>query len=89
MPNDHTCTKHLPSITCYTSAVCRCRCTDCRKANAEAARRNSRRRAARARAGQVETPHGLQGYNNYRCRCDVCTSAARTYQNTHRQEVVA
>jgi len=33
--------------------------------------------------------HGLSGYTNYKCKCDVCSSAYREYNKTRRPPVSA
>jgi hypothetical protein len=33
------------------------------------------RRAQRRKAGTPAPEHGLSGYTNYSCRCEVCTEA--------------
>lgn len=49
-----------------------CRCVDCRAANAEYAR------ARKTRLAPADCPHGtLNGYSQYRCRCDPCVTAKR------------
>lgn len=68
-----------------------CRCDTCRSAKAEyqSGRRGStsgymkKYRAARREAvakGAVEVTHGLGGYTNDRCRCDICVDAFRTWR---------
>lgn len=32
-----------------------------------------------------DTRHGLNGYNNLNCRCDVCRAANRAYQREYRR----
>lgn len=45
-----------------------CSCDDCRAANREKTRRLR---------GKPPLTHGVSGYTNYRCRCEVCTEAWR------------
>ncbi len=52
----------------------KCPCTPCRQWGIED------RRARRARLAATvfeEIPHGLNGYNNYFCRCETCKAAKR------------
>lgn len=53
-----------------------CRCTDCRRANAERHATNSRRR--RQRLATADVAHGrATTYSNWLCRCEPCTEAWR------------
>lgn len=51
----------------------RCRCQDCRSANAARAADLRRRRASRRDTATFT--HGQYGYTNWGCRCDVCSAA--------------
>lgn len=41
-------------------------------------------RVAAATAGVRAIPHGVNGYSNYGCRCDVCREATITYKRERR-----
>lgn len=49
-----------------------CRCADCTQANTEYHKKLTAR-LAQTPFGQI--PHGLNGYGNYGCRCQVCLDA--------------
>jgi hypothetical protein len=53
-----------------------CRCDPCRAANRTYSWDLRQRRAKRVAAGLIEVPHGYNGYCNYNCRCDICSTAA-------------
>ena len=36
------------------------------------------------RSGRDTWTHGLTGYTNHHCRCDVCRTAMSTYQHDYR-----
>ena len=58
----------------------RCRCAECRAANAA---RGLRLRAART--PEMAKVHGTTStYSNYRCRCEPCTEANRLTSKAHR-----
>lgn len=58
----------------------RCRCDDCRAANA---REHVRLRAQRT--PEMAREHGTYStYNNYGCRCPLCAAAAIEYQRCQR-----
>ena len=63
-----------------------CRCGLCRQANTEKAWMDRLRRAERDRD---EVPHGAGGYNNWKCRCDVCTDAVRAREQAQRDRTVS
>lgn len=56
--------------TRYTK--CGCRCGPCTAAQREFMRKWRRRNDKRP---ELEVPHGVNGYENYGCRCDVCEEA--------------
>lgn len=49
------------------------KCAKCRAANTEAQRKG---KANRRTYRPLDIPHGVGGYRNYGCRCNVCTRAA-------------
>lgn len=49
-----------------------CRCEPCTKANSDFLRD---KRAERAQRPADEVPHGLSGYKNWLCRCEICKAA--------------
>jgi hypothetical protein len=56
----------------------RCRCADCRAANAHFHRQSRKRRAQFQVADRVQ--HGVRSsYVNHGCRCEECSTAARQY----------
>ena len=59
----------------YTSRKWRCRCADCRRANAQ---------QMASYKGQEPPTHGASGYGNYGCRCQVCTEAHRVTSRARR-----
>lgn len=74
-----------PGVHNYASYIAGCRCTICRAAKAEYARNYRAAAAARRReaaeAGGVHVApgisHGISGYRDSSCRCDVCFRAAK------------
>lgn len=64
----------------------KCRCDICRNANREqraSARAFWRKERTQMRAAGFEhvvvgITHGISGYTNYSCRCNVCVSTNRT-----------
>jgi hypothetical protein len=70
------------SYSTYTNG--KCRCDECRRANAGYQRRA---RAARtARAASVKLPHGAYStYVNWGCRCDECKAANARRSRQQRQ----
>lgn len=67
--------KHGTATRYYTN---KCRCTKCRKYAREYMR--GLRIAMRA-VPKSEIPHGLNGYENYACRCEICTKAKAKSRN--------
>ena len=68
--------------TAHAYKVRRCRCDECKAANA------AQKRAWKQRAAQKppeEIPHGRYGYVNYDCRCEVCTAANTAESNIGRK----
>lgn len=65
------------TLTGYTTDLCRC--TACRAAMTAYVRlRRAQRRTDVALRGLPETvAHGLSAYQNWSCRCEVCTQAER------------
>lgn len=72
-----------------------CRCDVCKEARANWSRKRGARnnkllatRRARRRAGDESPPseltHGIQAYREWRCRCDVCSAAARALRQRNR-----
>ena len=55
-----------------------CRCAECRRENA--ARHKKLRAERKKRRGEASFEHGRSGYENWGCRCEVCT-AERTKAN--------
>lgn len=51
-----------------------CQCEKCTRANRERHREVRRKLASK---DPSEIPHGLSGYCNYSCRCDVCRAAGK------------
>lgn len=67
----------------------KCRCDPCRAAKSERQSRGDAkgymRRYRRARktaldAGEIEINHGMSGYTNDGCRCEICRGAFRAYR---------
>jgi hypothetical protein len=52
----------------------KCRCPECTIAMSAYV---GRRRAARKKAKREPPEHGVNGYENYGCRCETCTTAER------------
>ncbi|MCX4481815.1 hypothetical protein OOK44_36170 [Streptomyces cellulosae] len=62
---------HPHNASCYTNHACRC--SRCRKANAE---KSKRRRRERDPSTLPDSKHGkATTYNNWGCRCERCTKA--------------
>lgn len=61
----------------------RCRCDDCRAANAETQRESKRRRLEKPIPYRV---HGTaNGYQNYQCRCELCRAAHGEDENQRKR----
>ena len=61
----------------------RCRCDECRRANAAYHRQNRARLTGTL--GADDPAHGtLNGYGNYCCRCDACRAVKAAYQRARR-----
>ena len=61
----------------------KCRCIQCRQANADTQRRQ---RTQRAKKDIPAEKHGRRStYINYRCRCDPCTQAQLDYNKQYTQ----
>jgi hypothetical protein len=55
-----------------------CRCGDCRAAKTAQNARQKQARMLRLAAGDAaDFKHGVSGYTNWGCRCEVCVAAAR------------
>lgn len=64
-------------------ATHKCRCVECRAANAEYARCTRARMKASILAGEVavdDPRHGTRTFINYGCPCEVCRAFNRQYQ---------
>jgi hypothetical protein len=60
-----------------------CRCQECRAAAARASRERREKQKAITEANPELVPHGTyNGYVNWKCRCELCTTANREYQRT-------
>ncbi len=56
-----------------------CRCPKCSMAYAVLQKESKRRREARMRSGYKGFKHGLNGYLNWGCRCNVCVAGNKLY----------
>jgi hypothetical protein len=56
------------TTACYQQS--RCRCKPCKRAEYRRMYKNKT-----ARLGRTPPTHGLSGYTNWDCRCDVCKAA--------------
>lgn len=67
--------------TSWQYRVGKCRCTACRKWNSD---ERAKSRASKAGLPEGDPRHGLNGYTNYKCRCEVCTAAGSSYYRIKR-----
>lgn len=62
----------------------RCRCDECRRANADYQWAVNRRRKRALAVGATTAEHGQSStYSNYGCRCDECRAAKRDQWATY------
>lgn len=73
--------KPCPSAAAYSHG---CRCDGCKLANREAQRATKQRRVERYRNGRRDIKHGVSGYSNWDCRCEVCRTAWSKYLKDRR-----
>ena len=73
-----------PSAASYARG---CRCEGCVVANREAQREIKDRRISRFRQGGVQINHGVSGYSNWDCRCELCRSSWSNYLRGRRNHV--
>ena len=59
-----------------------CHCTDCRDAWRRYSYAAKKRRVRMTPFHLI--PHGVNGYANYLCRCDVCSSEWKAYTSERR-----
>ena len=65
------------------------RCEDCKRANRDAAAAGRLARRNRRKYPKAKIPHGLGGYRNYGCRCDICSEAASKAMADYREALAA
>lgn len=72
-----------PSAAAYARG---CRCDGCKGANREVQREVKARRIARFRdpSGKTKIKHGVSGYSNWDCRCEVCRTKWSGYLRARR-----
>ena len=56
-----------------------CRCEKCKAAHALRQKRYREKKKQQIAEGVATITHGLAGYTNYACRCQVCRDAYRDY----------
>lgn len=66
------------TLTCYQKD--KCRCAQCRLANAEYQRSW---RARNREQGRSPTTHGGRAYSNFGCKCPTCITSQREVQARH------
>lgn len=72
-----------PSAAAYARG---CRCDGCKAANREVQRQIKERRINKFREGKRKPRrHGVSGYSNWNCRCDVCRKAWSKYLRERRK----
>lgn len=81
--------------TLHTYRSAKCRCDECRAANAASrreyvARIRERKDAATGEPPSPRVPHGTtNAYSNYKCRCDECRAAWAAYIARRRDAIRA
>jgi hypothetical protein len=78
--------RECPSAAAYARG---CDCDGCKEANREQQRQVKARRVAYfqehgTKRDGTPIPHGVSGYSNWDCRCEVCRPAWSAYLREHR-----